>query len=119
MAKETVLVGCRLPNGITLTHPQNKEVKVTLKGQYGEKSESGLFIPPAPYGMTTVDAGFWNAWKEAYQGYPLLKTRAIFEAKSEAEFKAMARELEMEKTGMEAVPQMAVVDGTRLERLKV
>jgi hypothetical protein len=119
MARETVVVGCRLPNGIVLQHPKNPDMRVTLQGAYAHKSESGLYMPPRPYGTTVVDAELWAAWKEEYQGSPLLKTRAIFEAKSESEAAAKGRELEKEKTGLEAMPQSVVVDGTRLERARI
>jgi hypothetical protein len=119
MAKETVVVGCRLPNGIVLQHPNNPDMRVKLQGTYSDKSESGLYIPPRMFGTTVVDAELWTAWKDAYQGYPLLKSRAIFEAKSESEAATKGRELEKEKTGLEAMPQSVVVDGTRLERAKI
>jgi hypothetical protein len=118
MAKETVIIGCRLPNGFVLQHPNNPGVRVTLRGTYADKSESGLFLPPRPYGTTAVDAELWAAWKEAYQGYPLLKTHTIFDAKSEGEAAAKGRELEKEKTGLEGMPQNVVMDGARLDKAR-
>ncbi|MHB1952464.1 MAG: hypothetical protein ACYCOU_01850 [Sulfobacillus sp.] len=119
MAKETVIVGCRLPNGLILQHPKNPDQKVKLNGRYEPLTNSGVYLPPRPYGTTVVDAEFWAAWKEAYQGFPPLKNRAIFEAKSIPELDVKAREVEKQKTGFEAMPKTPVMDGMRLERTTI
>ncbi len=117
MAKDVVMVGCRLPNGMVLSHPKDPTVKVVLNGQYSPITDSGIYLPPKPYGVTAVDAEFWEAWKAAYQGFPPLKTRAIFEAKSIAELESKSREMEKEKTGLEPMSKTPVIDGVKLERL--
>lgn len=116
MARETILIGCRLPNGMILTHPQNSEMKVTLKGNSGEKLDSGLFLPPKAFATTEIDAEFWAAWKAAYVGFPPLKNRAIFEARNEQEAAAKAKEMAKEKTGFEQVPQTIMDGGIKLEK---
>ncbi len=117
MAKETVLIGCRLPSGMLLSHPTNPLApKVKLQGQYAPITDSGLYIPPRPYGTTVVDAEFWAAWKEAYQGFPPLKNRAIFEAKTVIDLESKSRDMEKEKTGFEAASRTAIVDGVKLEK---
>lgn len=116
MAKETVLIGCRLPNGIVLTHPQNKEHRVKIAGASGEKLESGLYLPPKAFATTRVDAEFWAAWKAAYAGFPPLKNRALFEARDEQEASAKAKEVAKEKTGFEQMSQTPVIDGVKLEK---
>ncbi len=115
MAKETVLIGCRLPNGIILTHPQTK-VQVKISGTSGERLESGVYLPPRACATTEVDAEFWAAWKAAYAGFPPLKNRALFEARNEQEAAAKAKEVQKERTGFEQMPQAAVIDGVKLER---
>lgn len=92
MAK--VIIGCRLPNGLTLTHPVTRE-RVTLAGLHSAK------IIGAKHVTTEVDADFWDTWKAAYPEYAPLKTGAIFEAKNETDAKAKAIELRDEKTGFE------------------
>jgi hypothetical protein len=119
MAKETVLVGCRLPNGIILTHPKDPKQTVKIAGTYQPMTDSGIHYPPRPYATTEVDAEFWSAWKAAYTGYPPLKTRAIFEARNEQEAAAKARELEKEKTGLEGLPKSMVIDGMKLEKAEI
>jgi len=50
-----------------------------------QSAHRGDWLPARPYSTTTVDLEFWNEWKAAYVGYPPLKTRAVFEARSEQE----------------------------------
>ena len=108
MAKETVLIGCRLPNGLVLHHPKNRNITVRLAGTYETKLENGLFVPPKMFSTTVVDAEFWGAWKEAYSGFPPLKNRAVFEAHSDQEATAKGRELKKEKTGFEPMEQDSI-----------
>ena len=116
MAKETILIGCRLPNGIVLQHPKNPNLKVKLAGTFETKTEQGIWLPARPYSTTTVDLEFWNEWKAAYVGYPPLKTRAVFEARSEQEAASKAREAEKEKTGFEPMAKDAIIDGLKVEK---
>jgi hypothetical protein len=117
MAKETILIGCRLPNGLVLHHPKNRDLTVKLAGTYETKTESGLFLPPKPFSTTAVDAEFWAEWKAAYAGFPPLKTRAVFEARSEQEAAAKAKDTD--KTGFEGMSKTAVIDGVKLEQSTV
>ena len=55
MAKETVLIGCRLPNGLVLHHPKNRNLTVTLAGVYEAKTESGLYLPPKMFSTTPIE----------------------------------------------------------------
>lgn len=119
MARETVLIGCRLPNGITLRLKQegkSEETRVVLKGNSGEKLDSGIYLPPKAFSTTEVDAEFWAAWKALYVGFPPLKNRAIFEARNEQEAAAKAKDVEKEKTGFEQIPQTIMDGGIKLEK---
>lgn len=116
MARETVTIGCRLPNGIILTHPENKDLAVRLAGTSGERMENGFYMPPRLFSTTQVDAEFWAAWKKEYEGYPPLKTRAIFEAKNESEAAEKAKEVAKVRTGFEQMSQTPVIDGVKLEK---
>ena len=116
MAKETILIGCRLPNGLVLQHPNDKNATVKLAGVFGQKTDSGIYYPPKPYSTTEVDLEFWTAWKTAYAGYPPLKTRAVFEARNEQEAAAKAKEVAKENTGFEQMSQTPVINGVRLAK---
>ena len=96
-----ITIGCRLPNGLTLAHPNpDVKVKVTLAGLHTDRPGK---IIGAPYVTTEIDADFWETWKTAYKDYAPLKNGAIFEARTEQEAKAKSREFEKTKTGLEAL----------------
>jgi hypothetical protein len=92
MAK--IVIGCRLPNGLALTHPISGET-VTLAGLHSSKIIGSTHV------STEVDADFWEAWKAKYKDFQPLKTGAIFEARNESEAISKAKELRKEKTGFE------------------
>lgn len=100
MAGKTVLVGCRLPHGIILQLAIAPDVKVELKGV------NKATIIGADYATTEVDADFFGAWKKEHKGFAPLESGAIFEAKSEGDAKAIAKEVGNEKTGFEKMPQV-------------
>lgn len=101
MAKETVLIGCRLPHGLTIKHPNSDRKGATAKINGMNQS----VIKGATYTTTSVDAELWAAWKAAYPDYTPLRTGAIFEARTEDEAKFKGKELAKEKTGLEPLKQ--------------
>lgn len=116
MAKETVLIGCRLPNGLIMHHPANRELAVRLAGTHGKPMDNGLWTPPQPYSVTRVSSEFWEAWKAVHQGYAPLKTRAIFECQSEEDARSISKEMAKHKTGFEGMSKSAVIDGIKMEQ---
>jgi hypothetical protein len=100
MARDLVIIGCKLPNGLTLTHPVSKE-QVTVAGMHASK------VIGSTHMNTPVDAEFWAAWKTAYSDYAPLKNGSIFEARNETEALAKSKELRKEKTGFEPMAQDA------------
>ena len=100
MAK--IVIGCRLPNGLTLTHPITKD-KVTLAGLHSAKMIGSTHV------STEVDQDFWDVWKAAYKDYAPLKSGSIFEARNETEALAKSKELRKETTGFEPIKQDAAV----------
>lgn len=95
-----VTIGCRLPNGLILRHP-NPDVKVEVKlnGRFSSK------IVGATHATTEVDAEFWEVWKKAYHSYAPLKNGSIFEARSPQEADVKAKDFLKEKTGFEPLKQ--------------
>jgi hypothetical protein len=100
-----VVIGCRLPNGIILEHPENPAKKVLLNGL------NKVTIIGAPYAHNDVDSDFWDAWLEVNKDFAPLKNGAIFVAKSSEHAAAKGREVAKEKTGFEAMPQVS--DGVK------
>lgn len=100
-----VLIGCRLPHGLTLNHPKYpRDIKkrVTILGMNSSKIIGATFI------TTEIDSEFWKLWKTAHSDHPALANGAIFEADTEADAKAMGKEFASEKTGFEPMLQEAL-----------
>jgi len=102
MAK--VLIGCRLPHGLKLHHP-NPDVHetVTLAGYHSNKLVTREGRPAQLFATTQVDADFWAAWKTAYSSYKPLRDGKIFEATNEQQAALKAKEMEKDKTGFEGM----------------
>lgn len=98
----TVIVGCKLPNGVVLECVGNdgKVVKVTLAGVNSSK------IIGATHGETVVEADFWASWKKANERFVPFQSGAIFEAKTSKDAAAKAKDTS--KTGLEPLPQEAM-----------
>jgi len=94
MAK-IVIVGCRLPHGITLEHPMNPTVKVELTGK------NKALIIGSDHATTEVDADFWAQWEGVNKEFPALKSGAIFVAKNASDATAIAKENKDRVTGFE------------------
>ena len=100
-----VLIGCKLPNGLTLKHPMFPGEDVTLKGQ--NSAEIGLNGQRVliPYGVTSVDEDYWQSWKALHHTdknpYGPIKSGAIFDAETTDAIKGIAREQKDRKTGLQ------------------
>ena len=96
MARDVVIVGCKLPHGLVLHHPMKPSEKVSLNGM------NKAIIIGATHVTTEVDAEFWQTWKSVHEGkFPPLDSGAIFEARSTVEAASKAKERANEKTGFE------------------
>lgn len=90
-----VLVGCKLPNGIVLEHPEKPEVKVTILGL------NKRTIIGSDYMSTDVDGEFWDAWIKSNAKFPAVKSGAIFVAKDLRSLEAAGKEAKKRRTGLE------------------
>lgn len=93
----TVLIACKLPNGLIIEHPKNPDVKVELNGK------NKIIIVGAEYGLTTVDAEFATAWFAANAEFAPVKSCAIFMAESQSDIVSMGAELAEVETGFEGM----------------
>lgn len=101
MAK-TIVIGCKLPNGIVLRNPVKGGKDVTINGLH--KS----LVIGADHVTTEIDGDFWEAWKAKNEEFDPLKSGAIFEARSVNDAAAIAREQTERKTGLEPMKQEAM-----------
>lgn len=97
MAAKIVVVGCKLPHGITIEHPMDPTKKVELKGK------NSAVIIGADYATNEVDGDFWEQWVAVNKEFPAVKSGAIFVAKSLTDAAAVAAEFKDRKTGFEAM----------------
>ena len=95
MAK--ILIGCKLPHGIVLTHPQKEELSVTLDGLNKSAIIGSTFV------QTEVEEEFWNVWKQANKDSKLLSSGALFEAKNQKDLLSASKDTG--KTGFEPLNQ--------------
>lgn len=99
---KTVLIGCRIPNGLILHHPLKPDVKVTLAGLSSSK------LVGATYVTTEVDAEFWETWLLVHKGkFQPFDNGSIFEASSQDAAVRIAKDLTKQKTGFEPMSQKA------------
>ena len=97
MAAKIVVVGCKLPHGITIEHPMDPSKTVELNGK------NKALIIGAEYGTTEVDWDFWEQWAAVNNEFPAVKSGAIFVAKTLTDAAAIAAEFKDRKTGFEAM----------------
>lgn len=121
--QETVTIGCRLPKGITLEVglqttvkggpangliPQVKRTKgyqrVTIKGTHWHNAHmfrQGIRPPsilaPEPYYTNNVSKAFWDEWCRTHADCWLLRSRNLFEVKSQDEKKIIVMDLMAQK----------------------
>lgn len=97
-----ILIGCRLPHGLTISHPNPAiKTKVTIAGMNTSKVIGSTHV------TTEVDADFWEAWKTVYSDFAPLKNGSIFDARSVTDAAAKAKDLRKEKTGFEPMAKDA------------
>jgi hypothetical protein len=95
MAGKTIIIGCKLPNGIVLFHPQDRSIAVEIQGLNKSK------IIGATHMTTIVDGAFWDDWKAVHKDFQPFISNAIFEASGPREADDKAKELVGVKTGFE------------------
>ena len=104
----TILIGCRLPNGLILRHPDPARADRTVKLKGANEAQVKSVVIGQTFVTTAVDADFWETWKKCYSDYAPLKSGAIFEARDDKEANGKGRELSKEKLGFEGMPKEAM-----------
>jgi|HubBroStandDraft_1064217.scaffolds.fasta_scaffold838534_1 hypothetical protein len=112
----TVLIGCKLSNGIILEliPPPPKDLKdqrlypgptgkrVTIKGANSLRTHKRQPSPASyAFATTQVDKDFWDAWYERNKDLDFVRTGMIFVAPNEREFNAIAKDTVDRRTNTE------------------
>jgi hypothetical protein len=106
MANETVIVGCKLPNGLIL---EVEDKRVCLRGSRivsQPNQRKGYVAPEVIYAdsINLVNKEFWEAWTaKVGKNYKPLRSGAIYASSNKIEATAKAKESADEKTGFEGV----------------
>lgn len=133
-AKDTVTVGCKVPQGLVLDiygAPETHRAGITptairsftLKGSRFPKNDAGVAVKQwnvqggdAGFGITEgVPADFWAAWLEQHKDSELVTNGIVFAVGTVADAEAEAKSRETVKSGMEPIdpdaPQKQGVPG--------
>lgn len=109
MAQLRVVIGCRLPHGLEITHPNPEDGrKITLAGYHSNRLVTRSGEPAQLFATTDVDADLWDAWKIAYRNYKPLQQGLVYEARTEQEAaQKFKSEFRKAKTGFESLDKAA------------
>jgi hypothetical protein len=103
------LVGSKLPYSIILVNPVKLDQKVTIRGLNAAPRGANGSLMVVPYMTTEVDTDFWATWFTVHNHerspFEPLKSGALFVAKTHEDLKAIGRENENRKTGLEPMPR--------------
>lgn len=113
MAKPTVFVGCKLPGGLYIDSADaealpgvtpNPEQRILLNGMNSVTDSAGLILPGSGgYGITEVDADFFNDWMTRHKDYAPVKAGLIFVTQKEGDAKQEAQSRASVQSGFEGV----------------
>ena len=95
MAGPTVIIGCKLPNGLII---EVAKTRVLLNGSNTSAIAGG-------YGLTSVDASFADQFFKERAGDPLIVKGIIFRQEKEVNAKAQAEDTKTVETGLEPMAQ--------------
>jgi len=88
----------KLPHGLILENPLKPGDTVEVSGL---NSVSSMGVQLQPFAVTEIEEDLWKAWCAVHKDFPALVSGALFVAKNENNAKAMGREFEGRKTGLE------------------
>jgi hypothetical protein len=102
VAGETVIVCCKLPNGLHLDLPGAR--RVTVRGPALEFGKVPSFIIAGGFALTPdVPQAHWDEWLKTHEGMDIVTKGFIFAHKDQRSADAHAREMAQERTGLEAL----------------
>jgi len=106
-ANKTVIIGCKLPNGIRLTvEGERGPEHIVLKGNanYYQRNPQRKFVAPdlvVGDSLTMVSSDFWDAWVSKHKDYEPYRKGMIYAAKDRDYAKGIATDTKEMKTGLE------------------
>ena len=126
MAGETVVVGCKLPNGHLITVGETT-VRLNGSSKYlmpveGRKDVNTEVVHSD--GLTLVDKALWDAWYTSHKLFTPVKNGHIYASPNRVEATAKAKDTRENKTGLEPLDVTKIkglepADGMKAEFDKV
>jgi hypothetical protein len=112
---ETVVVYCKIPNGLHLTVKDSAGVDHTIRvngpaNRVGEQPNHVIF---AGHGATTIDKAHWDAWAKSHAGYEPFKKGHIFANEKPDNAKAQAHDNKLNLTGLEPINPLKPGNGVK------
>ena len=104
----TVIVGCKLPNGLIL---ELDEQRVVLNGSNSSSIIGG-------FGMTEVNKPLFDAWLAKHKDYEPVKQGLVFAQEKEVNAKAEAKDKTKLKNGLEGLDPAKPAEGIEPMDLK-
>lgn len=101
----TVVVACKIPNGLFLDVLGHDRIKVHGPAKFLTQESRHPIIHGV--GLTTVDADLWAVWSKAHASYGPVKAGLIFAHEKSPSVEAQAREMLAEKSGLEPLEKPA------------
>lgn len=115
MAAETVIVGCKLPNGLLLS-VAGKTIRINGRARYNMPSPTRRNLNTdveAGDGLTLVDKSFWDTWLAEHKEYGPVVSGHVYASPSRTDAVAKAKDTQENKTGFE--PADPAKPGAKLE----
>ena len=111
----TVVVYCKIPNGLHLTVKDSAGVDHTVRvnGPANRVGETPDHVILAGHGATRIDKDHWDAWLKSHSGYtPVVKGHIFAQAKDE-DGKAQAKDNKANLTGLEPLNPLKPGNGVK------
>ena len=110
----TVVIGCKLPNGLILemgkVNDENYQ-RVILNGSNARRVLGPDAVVIAGYGLTTIAKDFWDAWRKKNSKLKFVRDGHVFEHTTEASARDHAKDMAGLRTGLEPVDPLKPVLG--------
>jgi hypothetical protein len=116
MSTETVVVGCKLPNGLFMELGKVGTDSYQRHRLNGSNAQGALVVPGTNYGVTTIPKDFMDAWMKKHQWLPAVRKQLIFVVGDMASAQAQAMDNQKERTGLEPLNPEKPPEGIEVDK---
>jgi hypothetical protein len=116
MSETTVIVGCKLPNGLVLELGKKGSQNYQTVTLNGSNAKGALIVPGTNYGVTSVPKAFMDKWMEKHSWLPAVKEKHIFVEEKVENASARALDDQASKTGLEPLDPAKPPKGIEVDK---